>query len=147
MCLTIMTDAAAALHILVVVSVMMFGPNAQNYVLTPADPAEKPCYGVFNTSAGIVGASLVFKFLLSCFARFHLLADYKIDLVNILRYLLHHWGFFLAMQLTSASSIMFVLLLRHAGVSDILYGLFMDAASETCFEAAGLSANTTAYRI
>ena len=67
-CLTIMTDAAAAMHILVVISIMMFGPNARNYVLAPADPAEKPCYGVFSTPAGIVGASLVFKFLLSCFA-------------------------------------------------------------------------------
>jgi hypothetical protein len=142
-CLTIMTDAAAAMHILVVISIMMFGPNARNYVLAPADPAEKPCYGVFSTPAGIVGASLVFKFLLSCFARFHLLADYKIDLVNVLRYLLHHWGFFLAVQLTSASSIMFVLLLRHAGVSDILYELFKDAASETCAGGAGLNGNAT----
>ena len=55
--------------------------------------------------------------------------DYSIDLVNVIRYLLLNWGSFLVFQLVSASCIVYVLLLRHAGAQDVISGVFNDLGS------------------
>lgn len=116
-CLTIMTEAIAATHALVVVSIMMYGFGRENFLLTQI--FDSGCQSFF-TPALIVSATLVFKFILWIFVRFYFLRDYSIDMVNVLRYLLVKWGWFIVCQLLSASCIIFILLLRHAGAEDVI---------------------------
>lgn len=126
-----MTDAIAATHALVVVTIMMYGFGRENYLLTQI--FDNGCQSFF-TPALIVAATLLFKFILWIFVRFYFLRDYSIDMVNVLRYLLVKWGWFIACQLLSASCIVFVLLLRHAGAEDVILGV-LQRGDESCIQA------------
>jgi hypothetical protein len=128
-CLTILTDAVAATHALAIVTVMMYGFGRENYLLTQSFLSG--CQS-FRGPALIVAACLVCKLVLWKFVRFMLLRDYSIDLINVLRYLLLNWGAFLAFQFASASCVVYVLLLRHAGAQDVISGVLQPSGSPDC---------------
>lgn len=128
-CLTILTDAVAATHALAVVTVMMYGFGRENYMLTQSFLSG--CQS-FRGPAVLVTVTLVCKLILWTCARFMLLRDYSIDLINVLRYLLLKWGAFISFQLASASCVVYVLLLRHAGAQDVISGVFLPLGSQDC---------------
>ena len=128
-CLTLLTDAVAAVHTLAIVTVMLYGFGRENFLLTHS--FMRGCQS-FLGPAILVAVSLLFKLILWTFLRLTLVRDYSIDLVNVLRYLMLNWGSFLVFQLVSASCIVYVLLLRHAGAQDVISGVFNDIGSDDC---------------